>query len=143
MAKKSSWDDIPSLGLQLERNVLKKKQDNRAEVRLVSRDLLELLMMDTSGSIYVQVISGKGKPVKKGTLLDINQKGMGLQMAAHGFKKNDFILIGTLLGQRGIKVNAVVRWAKQDKVGVEYINTKPEDYNFLSELYTAKILNSI
>lgn len=143
MKKKPSWEDIPSLGLQLERNVLKKKRDNRAEVRLVSKDLLELLMMDMSGSIYVQVIVAQGKPAKKGLLVDINQKGMGLQLKSHDLKKNDSILIGTVLGRRRFTTNAVIRWAKQDKVGVEYINTKPEDYNFLSELYTAKVLNSI
>jgi len=140
MEKKANWDDIPSLGLQLEQDASKKKTDNRAEVRLFSRDLLELFMMDC-GVIYVQVAKDK-KNVKKGIILDINQKGMGFQLAAHGLKKNDSILLGTLLGTRGFKTNAVVRWAKQDKVGVEYINPKPEDYHFLSELYGAKILNN-
>ncbi|HHL33397.1 MAG TPA: PilZ domain-containing protein [Desulfobulbaceae bacterium] len=142
MEKKPSWNDIPSLGLQLETDELNKKRDNRAEVRLPCRDLLELFMLDT-GTIAVQVKPAQGKTVQKGLLLDINQKGMGLEIEAHDLKKNDSILIGTVLGQRGFTTSAVVRWARPNKIGVEYINPKPEDYTFLSELYGAKILNNI
>ncbi len=142
MEKKPSWNDIPSLGLQLETDELNKKRDNRAEVRLPCRDLLELFMLDT-GTIAVQVKPAQGKTVQKGFLLDINQKGMGLELEAHDLKKNDSILIGTKLGQRGFTTSAVVRWARSNKIGVEYINPKPEDYTFLSELYGAKILNNI
>ncbi len=142
MKKKQSWDDIPSLGLQLEQDELNQKRDNRAEVRLPSRDLLELFMLDT-GAIAVQVTPVQGKPVRRGFLLDINQKGMGLRMEAHDLRKNDSILIGTVLGRRGFTTRAVVRWARRNKIGVEYINPKPEDYTFLSELYGAKILNNI
>ena len=142
MEKKPDWNDIPSLGLQLEKDELNKKRDNRAEVRLPCRDLLELFMLDT-GTIAVQVTSVQGKRPRKGLLLDINQKGMGLQMEGHDLKENDSVLIGTKLGQRGFTTSAVVRWARRNKVGIEYINPKPEDYTFLSELYGAKILNNL
>lgn len=142
MEKKPGWDDIPSLGLQLEKDELKTKTDNRSEVRLPCRDLLDLLMVD-SGAIAVQVTASHGKPAKEGLLVDINQKGMGLLLESHDLKKNDSILIGAVLGQRRFTTNAVIRWTGEDKIGVEYINPRPEDYNFLSELYGAKILNNL
>ncbi len=142
MEKKPSWNDIPSLGLQLEKDNVSQQRDNRAEIRLPCRDLLELFMLDT-GTIAVQVKAGQGKGVQEGLLLDINQKGMGLTMKAHDLRKNDSILIGTMLGQRKFTTRAVVRWTRSEKVGIEYINPKSEDYRFLSELYGAKILNNI
>ncbi len=142
MGKQPSWDDIPSLGLQLEQDELGKRKDKRAEIRLPCEDLLELFMLDT-GKIIVQVVSGDGRPVKKGLLRDINQKGMGLLLQSHGLQKDDAIVLGTMLGRRGFKTKAVVRWTKADKVGVEYLDPRTEDYTFLSELYGAKILNNI
>ena len=142
MEKKPSWNDIPSLGLQLDKDGSNQQKDNRAKVRLPCRDLLELFMLDT-GTIAVQVKPGQGKPVRNGRLVDISQKGMGLEIAARDLKKNDSIVLGTVLGQRGFTTRAVVRWARPDKIGVEYINPKPEDYTFLSELYGAKVLNNI
>ena len=142
MEKKPDWNDIPSLKLQLEKDELNEKKDKRTEVRLSSRDLLELFMLDT-GAIAVQVTPAYGMSARKGFLLDINQKGMGVQLEEHDFKENDSVLIGTKLGQRGFTTRAVVRWARRHRVGVEYIDPKQEDYTFLSELYGAKILNNI
>jgi hypothetical protein len=48
-----------------------------------------------------------------------------------------------MLGRRGFKTNAVVRWTSNDRVGVEYINPRPDDYSFLAELYGAKKLGRI
>ena len=143
LMEKKSWDDIPSLGLELDTgNALKKSGDNRAAVRLVSQDLLEMLT-DGGKVIYVKVATGKRVLSRKGVLRDINQNGMGFQMSAHGLKKNESIQVGAMLGRRGFKTNAVVRWTSNDKVGVEYINPRPDDYSFLAELYAAKKLSRI
>ena len=91
-----------------------------------------------------QVATGKkGVLSRKGVLRDINQNGMGFKMSAHGLKKNESIRIGVMLGRRGFKTNAVVRWTSNDRVGVEYINPRPDDYSFLAELYGAKKLGRI
>ncbi len=141
MVKKRSWDDIPSLGLQLEKDNLHQNKDNRAEVRLLSDELLDLLMLETN-IIAVQIAGVQGRPLK-GLLLDINQKGMGVQLTSHDLKKNDPVVLGTMLGRRGFKTKAVVRWTQGDKIGVEYVDPRRDDYFFLSELYGAKVLNSI
>ena len=143
MDKKPSWDNIPSLKLDLDNNESSAEtSDNRAAVRLVSQDLLKMLT-DNAKVIYVRVGTRKGILPQKGVLRDINQNGMGFKMSAHGLQKNDSIRIGTMLGKRGFKTNAVVRWATNDKVGIEYVNPRPDDFGFLSELYSAKIFNRI
>jgi hypothetical protein len=64
-------------------------------------------------------------------------------MPAHGLHKNDQIKIGAMLGKRPFKTTAIIRWATNDKVGVQYVNPKEEDVTFLAELYSAKILNRV
>ncbi len=144
MDKKPSWDDIPSLNLELDSGDVpsQEEKDLRGAVRLISRDLLHMLMAEAK-VIYVQVATRKGVLKKKGILQDINQGGLCFIMPAHGLRKNDQIKIGAMLGKRPFKTDAIVRWATNDKLGVEFINPKPEDVEFLAELYSAKILNRV
>jgi hypothetical protein len=141
MAKKTSWDDIPSLELGVN-DTAEKTIEDRTAVRLVSRDILKLVI-DNAKAIYVKVATGKGVIKKAGILQDINQNGMGFKMSSHGLQKNESIRIGTMLGKRAIQTNAIVRWANKDQAGVEYIDPEPKDVKFLSELYSAKILNRV
>ncbi len=142
MKKKPSWDDIPSLELGIDDTVEEKTFEDRSAVRLVSRDILKLVM-DNAKAIYVKVATSKGVIKKVGILQDINQNGMCFKMTGHGLQKDQFIRIGTMLGKRAFQTNAVVRWVSKDQAGVEYIDPDPKDVKFLSELYSAKILNRV
>ena len=142
MSKKPSWDDIPSLNLSLDKSETEKDKDKRAAVRLAANDVLKL-MGDDSNVIYVQVVTQKGLMKKKGILQDIHQNGICFIMPAHGIKKGDPIRIGLILGKRAFQTNAIVRWATNDQVGIEYVDPKPGDVAFLSNLYSAKILNRV
>ena len=143
MANKASWDDIPSLGVSIEddNDTSAKDIDFRHSVRLTSQDICTMLLGDVK-SIYVQVRTREGVLPNKGILQDINEGGMCFLMATHGMQKNDSIRIGAWLGSRPFKVHADVRWVTNDKIGVEYVNPKPEDVSFLSGLYAAgKMIN--
>lgn len=143
MDKKASWDDIPSLDLTLETEEdVEKTKDHRTAIRMVSKDILQMLT-ENAQVIYVRVATRKGLLNKNGVLQDINQGGLCFLMAAHGLHKHDLIKIGAMLGKRPIKTNAVIRWVTKDQVGVEFVDPKPEDIEFLSELYSAKILNRV
>jgi hypothetical protein len=144
MEKKPSWDDIPSLNLELDDGDTGEDEtkDLRGAVRLISRDLLHMLMEEAK-VIYVQVATSKGVLPKKGILQDISQTGLCFIMPAHGLHKNEQIKIGTMLGKRPFKTAAIIRWATNDKAGVQYVNPKEEDVTFLAELYSAKILNRV
>lgn len=142
MKKKPSWDDIPSLNLTLEdqNNPSGQDIDKRQAVRMVSRDIMNMLM-EAAEVIYVQVANRNGILRKKGILQDINQIGLCFIMPAHGLKEGDALRIGAMLGKRPFKTKAIIRWVTHDKAGIEYVNPKPEDVSFLSEFYSAKILN--
>ena len=142
MDKKTSWDDIPSLELGLDNDTAEKTIEDRSVVRLVSRDILKLVM-DNAKAIYVKVATSKGVIQKVGILQDINQNGMCFKMTSHGLQKDASIRIGTMLGKRAFQTNANVRWVSTDQAGVEYVNPEPKDVKFLSELYSAKILNRV
>ena len=137
MAKKSSWDDIPSLGLTLDDGT-SEPAEHRSAVRLPTRDLQDLLMMPR-GALPVKV--RHNDRIRTGALVDISQKGMGIQLKdGHGLIRDMIITLASRLGERSLSVRAVVRWAASDKIGVEFIDPKKEDYEFLSELYAAKVL---
>ena len=141
MNKKPSWDDIPSLELGVD-DTAEKSAEDRTAVRLVSRDILKMVR-DNAKVIYVKVATSRGIIKKVGILQDINQNGMCFTMSGHGLQKDDSIKIGTMLGKRGFQTNANVRWVSKDQAGVEYVNPEPKDVKFLSELYSAKILNRV
>ncbi|MCF8056524.1 MAG: PilZ domain-containing protein [Desulfocapsa sp.] len=138
--KETSWDNIPSLNLSLDKEDTQKDKDNRAAIRLAANDVMRL-MGDNSNVIYVQVVTKKGLLKKQGILQNIHQNGICFIMPTHNIQKGDAIRIGLFLGKRPFQTNAIVRWATNDQVGVEYVNPKPEDVSFLSNLYSAKILN--
>lgn len=143
MENKSGWDDIPTLKLELDDNVTSEKTPGRRTAqRLGCQDLLKMLL-DNTRVIYVRVITRQGTLPQNGILKDISQDGMGFIMPAHGLQGDDSIWIVTKLGNFMFKTKAIVRWATNDQVGVEYVNANPEDIIFLSELYAAKILNRI
>lgn len=140
MDKKPSWDDIPSLNLELEDKDTAEETSGRDKtVRMVAQDVLSMLK-GNSKVILVQVATSEGILPKKGILVDINQNGMCFTMSAHGLQKDDTIRIGTMLGEHAFQTNAIVRWATEEKVGIEYVNPQQEDVVFLSELYSAKML---
>ncbi len=141
MDKKPSWDDIPTLKLDVD-DTAEKTRENRAAVRLVSRDILKLVM-DDAKAIYVKAANSQGVIKKVGILRDINQNGMCFTMSSHGLQINDSIIIGTMLGKRAFQANANVRWVSTNQAGVEYVDPEPKDVKFLSELYSAKILNRV
>ncbi len=143
MDKKKSWDDIPSLGLSLDSNKAEEKNiDKRNAVRMVSKDIL-LMLNENAKILYVRVATEKGILNARGVLQDINQGGLCFLMPDHGLKKKQMIKIQVMLGNRPLKSNAIICWTNKNKVGIKYVNPAAEDVSFLSELYSAKILNRV
>jgi hypothetical protein len=142
MNKKPSWEDIPSLKLRLDDDIPEKDAERRRAVRLVSGDIISMLM-STAKNIQVQVVSHNHALKKKGILQDINQGGMCLYIGDHNLQKNVPIQIGMMLGEREFKTHADVRWVAHDKVGIKYVSPNRDDIKFLSGLYASKALRHI
>jgi hypothetical protein len=142
MEKKPSWEDIPSLKLSLEDDTPEKDVDRRRAVRLVSQDIMSMLMSNAK-NIQVQVAANNRVLKKKGILQDINQGGMCFYIVDHDLKKNVPIQVGMMLGNRKFRTHADVRWVDHDKVGIQYISPNTDDIKFLSGLYASKVLRHI
>jgi len=145
MKKTVTWDDIPSLTLGLNdeaEEILTKDKAQRTAARLSSKELLKMLLEDTHG-ISIQIATRRGILPHKGILQDLSQSGMRFIMPNHGLKKNDTIKFLTIIGKRPLKSRAIVRWTDNDMVGLEFVDPRPEDVSFLSELYSAKVLKRV
>ncbi len=142
MSKQPSWDDIPSLNLSLETSSSEESSDARGAFRLATRDVMKLMTNDVK-VIYVHLVTRKGRLKRKGILQDINQNGMSFILPTHKICKEDLIRIGLMLGERTFKTKAIVRWVTNDQVGLEYVDPNPDDVAFLTDLYSAKMLNRI
>ncbi len=143
MEKKPSWDDIPSLHLELDEEPTDAASfEKRAYPRLSTKEVQEMFRKKV-GVLYVHVALKKGQLKQKGLLRDINHTGMSFIMPAHPLKQGEIIRIGTVFNQFVFKTKAEVRWRTNDQVGVKFIDPKKEDVSYLSELYAAKILNKI
>ena len=143
MEKKPSWDDIPSLQLELDQDpVDATSSEKRAYPRLSTQEVQEMFR-EKVGVLFVHVAVKKRQLKQKGVLRDINHTGMSFIMPAHPMKKGEIIRIGTVFNQFVFKTKAEVRWRTNDQVGVKFIDPKKDDVTYLSELYAAKILNKI
>ena len=141
MEKKPSWDDIASLTLKMDDGTSKDSSVERRKAgRLSSKDIKNMLL-DKIKVIQVQVATRNGVLPQKGVLQDINESGMSFTMPGHGLKKNDQIMVGSLIGKRPFKSKAIVRWRTEEKAGVEFIDPNEDDVSFLKDLYSAKAFN--
>ncbi len=109
---------------------------------MATQDVMQL-MTDEIKVIYIQVVTKKSLLKKKGILQDISKNGLCFTMPTHRIVKGEPVRIGLMLGKRPFQTAATVRWATNDRVGIEYRNPKPEDVTFLADLYSAKVLNRV
>ena len=141
MEKKPSWDDLGSLKLELDDGTSKDSSgERRSSGRLSSKDIKNMLH-DKIKFIQVQVATHNGVLPHKGILQNIHEKGMCFTMPSHGLKKDDAIMVATLIGKRLLKTQAIVRWRTDEKAGVEFINPNEDDASFLKDLLSAKVFN--
>lgn len=141
MEKKPSWDDIASLKLEMDNDTSKDSSvERRSSGRLSSKDLKNMLLNKIK-VIQVQVATRDGVFPHKGVLQNIHEKGMCFTMPGHGLKKNDPIMIATIIGKRLLKTQAIVRWRTEEKAGVEFIDPNEDDVSFLKDLLSAKAFN--
>ena len=141
MVDKPSWDDIGSIKLELDDGTNQDGSvERRRSSRLSSKDIKNMLH-DNIKVIQVQVANNSGVLPQKGVLENIHENGICFNMPGHGLKKDDAIIVATLISKRVIKTQAVVRWHTEDKAGVEFINPNEDDVSFLRDLLSAKAFN--
>ena len=137
MPKKSSWDDIPTMDLQMDDSPENNRTERRAVTRLLADNVIKVLV-DKVKVIYVKVATRNGELPNKGVVENIHQQGLCFSMPGHGLSVKEPIIIGALLGKRVIKTQALVRWETEEKAGVEFIDLNEEDEEFLQDLHSAQ-----
>ncbi len=142
MQKKQSWDESPSLDIESENNTRDGQIENRKTGRLSTEDIKSILLENVE-VIRIRVATPKKGVIPYiGTMEDVHAYGMCFSMVDHGLEADETIAIGTVIGNQKITSQAVVRWIKGDKIGIEFIDAEDEDVTFLKDLYSAKIFQS-
>ncbi len=137
MAKKSSWDDIPTMDLQMDDSSENNQTERRAVTRLLAKNVINVLV-DKAKGIYVKVATRNGELPKKGIVENIHQQGLCFSMVGHGLSVKEPIIIGILLGKRVIKTQAIVCWETEEKAGLEFKGLNEDDEEFLKDLHSAQ-----
>ena len=142
MQKKQSWDDIASLDIETNNDTREGLVENRRTGRLSTEDIKDILQEKVE-FIRIRVASPrKGVIPYIGKMEDVHAYGMCFSMPDHGLEADETIAIGTVIGNQKITSQAVVRWIKEDKIGIEFIDADDGDVTFLKDLYSAKIFQS-
>ena len=142
MQKKQSWEDIPSLDIESDDDKKDDAVENRRTGRVSTEDIKKILL-EKVAIIKIRVATTKkGILPNIGVMEDVHAYGMGFSMVEHGLEIDETIAIGTVIGDQKITSQAIVRWVKEDKVGIEFLDADEEDVTFLKDLYSAKIFQS-
>ena len=140
--QKQSWEEISSLDIEAENGREKDPVENRRTGRVSTDDIKDILM-EKIENIHIRVATrNRGVLPLIGTMEDVHCYGMCFSMNDHGLKIDESISIGTVIGNQKITSQAIVRWTKGDKVGIEFRDTDEDDVTFLKDLYSAKIFKS-
>ena len=73
MEKKNSWDDIPSMELEMDDSPESNRVERRAVTRLLADNVVNVLV-DKVNAIYVKVATRNGELRKKGVVENIHQQ---------------------------------------------------------------------
>ncbi len=141
MAKKRSWDDIPSLeGLSVDwKHQPESAQDRRASVRMHIKALAKLF---TAAEVPVMVFC-PGQP-HTACLLDLSEGGLCLGLPVR-LAPGDRVQVGFFLGQRKVLALVEVRHVREVNsmfaTGVRFIGLNKETALFIRELYASLVFS--
>lgn len=146
MADDKSWDNIPSLKLEM---------DNDYEERLKSKDgrrhersdaaALKNILPGNLARLPVRV-STVAKGMFDGLILDLSESGMRIRIPK-ALNKGEQIRIGFIINQRAIMAKATTRWVNAKPTfcdaGLQFEDLPATDSGLLAQLTSASLLNRV
>ncbi len=145
--EKKSWDDIPSLGLQMDDGYDGEKvgpEGDRRHHRANLNSLKAILPGDIS-AINVRVAT-TDHGVFEGSIVDLSSSGTKLRLPKL-IVKGELAKIGFILNKRTITANTITIWAKPVEdgctVGLEFKGMTEETAAFIEDISSADILNKL
>lgn len=146
MAEDKSWDNIPSLNLEMDNDYDDriKSKDGRRHERTEAADLQKIL---PGNQTRLQVRVGTaGKGVFDGLILDLSQSGMRIRIPK-ALNKGEQVKVGFIINQRTIMAKATTRWVsiKQTHcdVGLQFEGLPAADAGLISQLTSASMLSQV
>lgn len=146
--KKISWDDIPSLNLEIDHEYdqkLKQTVDARRNHRADIKALKQLLNEKIS---YLPVrVSTMHKGMFDGKIIDLSKSGAQLSLPK-ALDKGEPVKIGFILNDRSIITKAMARWVKAGEkaehlIGVEFQGLSAGDIEHINSIISADLFSTI
>lgn len=146
MADDKSWDNIPSLNLEMDNDYedrLKSKEGRRHE--RTDAALLKKILPGNLARLPVRV-GTVGKGVFDGLILDLSESGMRIRIPK-ALNKGELVKVGFIINQRTIMAKATTRWVSIKQtfcdVGLQFENLPPADGELISQLTSASMLSQV
>lgn len=146
MADDKSWDNIPSLNLEMDNDYgdrLKSKDGRRHERSNAAA--LKNVLPGNLARLPVRV-STVAKGMFDGLILDLSESGMRIRIPK-ALNKGEQIRIGFIINQRAIMAKATTRWVivKQTfcDAGLRFENLPATDAGLIAQLTSASRLNQV
>lgn len=146
MADDKSWDNIPSLDLEMDSNYegrLKSKDGRRHE--RTDAAALKNILPGNLARLPVRVGTG-AKGVFDGLILDLSESGMRIRIPK-ALNKGEQVRIGFIINQRSIMAKATTRWVIVKPTfcdaGLQFENLPSRDAGLIAQLTSASLLNQV
>lgn len=146
MSFNKTWDDIPTLHLELDTDYEKriKAKDGRQSDRADAAALKSILPQNLS---RLQIRVGTAaKGVFDGLILDLSASGVRIRIPK-ALNKGEGVKIGFILNQRTIMAKATTRWVEIKEnfcdVGLQFNDLPPADAELIAHLTSASIMSRV
>ncbi len=146
MADDKSWDNIPSLNLEMDNDYddrIKSKEGRRHE----RTDVTELQKILPGNLTRLPVRVGTaGKGVFDGLILDLSQSGMRIRIPK-ALNKGELVKVGFIINQRTVMAKAATRWVSIKQtycdVGLQFEDLPGADAGLIAQLTSASMLSQV
>jgi hypothetical protein len=146
MADDKSWNNIPSLNLEMDNGYderIKSKEGRRHE--RTEAAILKNLLPGNQTRLQVRV-GTVGKGVFDGLILDLSKSGMRIRIPK-ALNKGEQVKVGFILSQRTIMAKATTRWVSIKQtycdVGLQFEDLPSVDAELISQLASASMLSQV
>lgn len=136
--KPVTWEDIPSLQLDLDHN--SQSSDKRVCIRLSASDITNIL--HDQKDVIAVVVSVSGHGLLEGVIADLSHCGAKFYLP-EAIDVNARAKCGFTLGGKKIIVDGVVRRVNKKlnffEIGMEFVAMSQQDRTFLTTITSAKL----
>lgn len=146
MPMNKTWDDIPTLHLELDtdyENRIKSKQARRHDRADVAS--LKSILPQNISRLQIRVGTA-AKGVFDGLVLDLSASGARIRIPK-ALNKGEAVKVGFMLNNRTIMAKATTRWINIKEnfcdVGIEFSDLPPTDAELITQLTSASIMSRV